>query len=113
MQPVNKLITPFKNQQKLVQKRFQADSALASVTVGTVHKIQGQEADVVIYSPVNPRSYFINQSEKGLRMNNVALSRAKQHLVLLGSTMKLRRNVYLASFVNQAHQWAPQWRKMK
>jgi transcription initiation factor TFIIIB Brf1 subunit/transcription initiation factor TFIIB len=89
------IITPFANQHRLFEKAITSfaeakDAALTHVTVGTVHKYQGSEREIIIFSTVYgkadaPRSknFFFNRRDTD--MINVAVTRAKEIFVCFGS----------------------------
>jgi hypothetical protein len=81
------VIVPYKAQVGLVQSRLSGivgSSALVELNVGTVDSFQGGERDVILYgfTRSNPerRVGFLDE----LRRANVAFTRAKQQLVLVG-----------------------------
>lgn len=87
------VITPFRSQVQLLQSKFQAIAALqevagqAELLVDTVHKFQGDERDVMFFSPVVARG--ITPGALGfLRSNgnlfNVAITRARGLLYVIG-----------------------------
>ena len=87
------VVTPFRAQAKLLQALIESRSELeglsarAELLVDTVHKFQGDERDVMFFSPVVSRG--ISQSALGfLRSNgnlfNVAITRARGLLHVVG-----------------------------
>ncbi len=78
------VITPYKAQVRELETRLNRKwKALSEVRAGTVHTFQGRQADVVIYSLVRTGSAewrFLADP----RLFNVAMSRAKSLLVLVG-----------------------------
>jgi hypothetical protein len=81
------VIVPYKAQVDLIQSRLSGiagSSALVALNVGTVDSFQGGERDVILYgfTRSNPerRVGFLDE----LRRANVAFTRAKQQLVLVG-----------------------------
>lgn len=85
------IITPFKAQQILLESLInQQYKALKGITVGTVHSLQGAERNLIVFSPVysgsgqdNIRNYFFD-SESGINILNVAVSRAKDSFLVFG-----------------------------
>ncbi|MEV6974522.1 AAA domain-containing protein [Kitasatospora sp. NPDC093806] len=77
------IITPFKEQRKQLQRRFDG----SPVKVGTVHAFQGGECDVIILSLVanadSPRT-TVNWLRNEARLWNVAITRAKAQLITVG-----------------------------
>lgn len=78
------VITPYRDQEKALKKY------LPHVKVGTVHKFQGSEFPVIIFSPVvsgDENSSFVNNRN----MVNVAISRAKEIFAIVGDYEKLSK----------------------
>tara|TARA_B100000614_G_scaffold45718_1_gene38701 strand:- start:39 stop:1817 length:1779 start_codon:yes stop_codon:yes gene_type:complete len=85
------VVTPFRSQKNLINthlKKLEVVSETSqSLTVGTVHALQGAERPVVLFSPV----YGTNDTGSGFffdvnfNMLNVALSRAKEHFFVFGT----------------------------
>ncbi|HUC88013.1 MAG TPA: AAA domain-containing protein [Candidatus Binatia bacterium] len=84
------IATPYSKQQeyiaKTVMNKFEPEQ-LKNVRIMTVHKFQGSEADIMIFSPViagkgdgGSDHWFISNKE----ILNVAVSRAKQLLLIVG-----------------------------
>jgi KaiC/GvpD/RAD55 family RecA-like ATPase len=91
------VISPYRAQANLIRELLDECSLGSQVSVGTVHKFQGSERDVIILDltesqPLNPGSFFsaISLRETGARLLNVALSRARKHLVVIGNLEYLR-----------------------
>lgn len=76
------IITPYRNQVSLLNSR------LSDVAIGTVHEFQGQEKEVILMSMVvdntkrNSGAYFVGNKPNFL---NVAFTRAKKQLILVGN----------------------------
>lgn len=76
------IITPYKNQARLIKER------IPNVESGTVHVFQGQEKEVILMSMVvdntqrNSGTFFIGNKPNFL---NVAFTRAKTQLILVGN----------------------------
>jgi superfamily I DNA and/or RNA helicase len=77
-------------------------AGMRGVQAGTVHTMQGQEADVALYDPVDPMRWFVAQSSAAPRLANVAVSRAKRQVVLVGDRRALERNRWLAPMMAAA-----------
>lgn len=81
------VVTPFKEQARLVQQQIAAKlgSDAESLTVGTVHALQGAERPVVIFTPAYsshedmPRFF-----DRSVNMLNVAVSRARDSFIVIG-----------------------------
>ena len=103
------VLTPYASQARLLRAELGRRRELRGVKVGTVHKSQGQEADVVIYSLVDARSWFIMDGPIADRLNNVAISRTRHQLIFLAQLDAMRENPYLASFANHCLSWTRTW----
>jgi hypothetical protein len=87
------VVSPFRAQANLIREIVAADSALTQRLAGTdclidtVHKFQGDERDVVFFSPVLSAA-MPSSAEAFLRKNgnlfNVAITRARAQLVVVG-----------------------------
>lgn len=81
------VITPFSKQKNELYRQFSLFDVNTDITIGTVHALQGAERPIVIFSP----TYGINQADgqlffdSGYNMLNVALTRAKQHFIVMGN----------------------------
>ncbi len=80
------VVTPFKAQANLIRNLLRR-SGFGSITVGTVHSLQGAERRIVVFSTVydskDGNSYFF---DSGVNMLNVAVSRAKDSFVVFGDS---------------------------
>lgn len=83
------VVTPFFAQKniilKLLQQRFGGE--LKSLTVGTVHTLQGAERPIILFSATNDtkdKSLFIDFEGK-YNMLNVAITRAKHSFIVFGN----------------------------
>jgi superfamily I DNA and/or RNA helicase len=79
------IVTPFSRQSALIDRNLK-DNGIPGVTVGTVHRLQGDERCIVIFSSVYGEgdqgiSKFYDRSHN---MLNVAVSRAKDCFLLFG-----------------------------
>lgn len=73
------IITPYNNQVDIIEKYFNENTIHKNIEVGTIHKFQGREKEVIIISTVdNNETGFIDD-----KMLNVAISRAKNKLYLV------------------------------
>ncbi len=80
-------ISPFKAQAKQIAKFF-AENDIATWSASTVHSQQGSEADIVIFDSVNAGSYSWPYDE-WQRLVNVALSRAREAILVLSSRAEM------------------------
>ena len=87
------VITPFVNQKKLIEQGFKENN-IKDVNCGTIHTFQGDEKDVILFSlavtdKTTDRTYdWLNTNRE---LINVATSRAKQKLVVIGSEQEIER----------------------
>lgn len=103
------VVTPFAAQARLIEQRLavKAPTVAKNITVGTAHRLQGAERAIVLFSPVygenSPKATFIDGT---LELMNVAVSRAKDLFVILGSDARLSGPDPgpVFSLVNQTHQ---------
>jgi hypothetical protein len=91
--------SPFRAQASLLRRGV---GDLEGVRVGTIHKMQGQEADVAVFDPAHPSRWFISKSSSAPRLVNVAASRARSAWVLVGKRSGLAANPWLEPFVDVA-----------
>ncbi|MFE3796487.1 caspase, EACC1-associated type [Nocardia tengchongensis] len=80
------VVTPFKAQADLIESRLRPEM-LDKVRVGTVHTFQGGECDVMIFSLVaapGMRAGSVAWLDGQLNMWNVAITRARANLVVIG-----------------------------
>ena len=79
------VITPYRGQMRLIQNRvLQADHMLRkeNIRVNTIDAFQGDEAEIVIYCTTRGRKHTLFFSD--VKRINVALSRARNELIIVG-----------------------------
>jgi superfamily I DNA/RNA helicase len=91
-------LSPFKAQASLVS-RYLAENHIQNWSASTVHSQQGSEADIVIFDSVNAGSYSWPYDE-WQRMINVAISRARESLIILASRAEMNEP-YLRPLIRQ------------
>jgi len=88
------IITPFANQAGLLIKEFgdRLEHTNKSPKIGTVHKFQGAEFDVVIFSSV-VNDFYNNQEfvQDNVNLLNVSISRAKKLYIHVGDYEVLKK----------------------
>jgi superfamily I DNA and/or RNA helicase len=104
------VITPYRSQIALIRKRLQEKGipALLEVSVDTVERYQGSEREVIIYSfCVNHRyqlKFLPNLTEEnGVlidRKLNVALTRARKRMIVIGVPELLKENPIYHHFIS-------------
>lgn len=85
------IITPFTNQRACIEQALK-ERGITDVTCGTVHAFQGDEKDVILFSlaltdKTHQKTYDWLKTNKELI--NVAVSRAKSKLIMVGSRREL------------------------
>ncbi len=93
------ICSPFRAQSTLIQRGVRD---LRQVKVGTIHRMQGQEADVCIFDPAQARHAFIGDNPLGRRLITVAASRARRCLVISNDPAYLRGHRLLEPFLSAA-----------
>ncbi len=97
------IISPYREQEKRLlnwQDNFQRSNPNTPdrITVGTAHKFQGDERDIVIFSPVlaeGLKEKSLDWLEKTSNLLNVAVSRARITLIVVGDwkfSLSLNKN---------------------
>jgi superfamily I DNA and/or RNA helicase len=81
---------------------FRALGDLSNVIAGTVHRVQGQEADVAIYDPAAPTARFVREQPMAGILLNVAASRAKRAFVISAEPAALAANPLFEPFIRVA-----------
>ena len=103
------IITPYRSQIALIRAELAALGipALNDVAVDTVERFQGSERDVIIYSFCVNRAYQLKYlanvtEEKGVvidRKLNVALTRARMQVFIIGVPQLLNQNPIYADLL--------------
>ena len=106
--PMVAVISPYKQQIGLLKEQLAHASQLKdwvpAITVNTIDSFQGQERDVVYIS-------LVRSNEKGeigflsdIRRMNVAMTRARKKLVVVGDSATLAQHPFYAHFIDYAQQ---------
>lgn len=101
-QPIG-IITPFAAQRRLLSKLICDMELDRWVAAGTVHTFQGNQADLIIFDSVLDEPYYTARlcnpkvTEDVLRDLNVAVTRAKNKFVFIGSSEWLNKHARPAS----------------
>ena len=90
------IISPYRGQVKLLRERLTQSE---NTTINTIDSFQGQERDVVIISLVRNNSQGEIGFLKDYRRMNVAMTRAKKKLVLIGDSATLGQDKFYADFI--------------
>jgi hypothetical protein len=83
--PTIAVITGYAAQAAAIRSEMRRDSTLDRVDCATVHTFQGREVDICIYSVGRRNSDYRIGMLRDYRHLNVALSRARDYLVVVGS----------------------------
>lgn len=75
------VLTPYRAQRRRIEAELTSINAPATA-VSTVHRAQGSERRLVIFDPVCPTADFV-AGEEGMRLVNVAFSRAQCRLIVM------------------------------
>jgi senataxin len=101
------VITPYREQKALLRKRFEelwGKKTLKNVAIETIDSYQGRQVDVVILSCVRAGSGgglgFVND----VRRMNVAITRARKSLWILGALATLRANKEWQALIQDAEE---------
>jgi hypothetical protein len=74
----------------------------AGVTLGTVHRFQGGERSIVVFTTVVTRTRSLQFLNDRVNLVNVAVSRARDHLVVVGDPEALRAGRFTRYLVEQS-----------
>jgi superfamily I DNA and/or RNA helicase len=104
--PTVAVISPYRLQVQLLKEQLDHTPALQpyrdSITVNTIDGFQGQERDVVYISMTrsnnDSRIGFLSE----IRRMNVAMTRAKKRLVVIGDSATLSQSPFYAEFIEYA-----------
>lgn len=111
------IIVPYRNQiaaiRRLLAVRFPDAPSLCGITIDTVERYQGSQRDCIIYGFTIQKPYqldfltdntFLEDGHLIDRKLNVAMTRARQQLILVGNAQLLSRNTVFASLIQFAQQ---------
>lgn len=98
------IITPYKAQARLIRRLLKMNYFLKAyrrrITVNTVDGFQGQERDVIVISMVRDNDDGTIGFLRDLRRMNVAITRAKMKLIIIGNTQTLSRHRFYREFID-------------
>lgn len=94
------IITPYSGQMELLRSMTQDNPKLAKLEIGTVDSFQGREKEAIIIS-------FVRSNDSGeigflseIRRTNVAVTRARRHVCLIGDSDTLGRHPFYRKLVH-------------
>jgi len=98
------IVTPYVKQKLLIEK-FLEDIKIKNIEVDTVHKFQGREKDVIIISFARSKKYSFPQYKLRFigdeTLVNVAITRAKRKLILVGNSKTLYQSELLKRIIDK------------
>ena len=97
------IITPYRAQVELLKETFNSTSINANIrkkiTINTVDAFQGQERDIIYISLVRCNTKGQIGFLSDTRRMNVAITRAKKKLVIVGDSSTIRHHPFYAKFL--------------
>ncbi|HAD80319.1 MAG TPA: hypothetical protein DCF99_14345 [Flavobacteriaceae bacterium] len=102
------IIAPFRNQIALIKQKFELANIPnhEQITVDTVERYQGSQRDIILYSFAvtyhSQLNALVNMNDQGNvdRKLNVALTRAKEQLFLIGNQAILKENQLIKTLID-------------
>lgn len=106
--PTIAVISPYKQQIGLLKEQLSHTHSLQdwaqNISVNTIDSFQGQERDVVYISLVRSNDKADIGFLSDIRRMNVAMTRARQKLVVVGDSATLAQHPFYANFIDYAEQ---------
>jgi ATP-dependent RNA/DNA helicase IGHMBP2 len=114
------IISPYKEQLHVLQEQLQHTPALQAyahkITVNTIDSFQGQERDIVYISMTRTNANGIIGFLADTRRMNVAMTRARKKLVVIGDSATLSHHRFYEDFIAHAEKhnayrsaWEENW----
>ena len=104
--PTVAVISPYRLQVAVLQEQLQHVAELApykgKISVNTIDSFQGQERDIVYISMVRSNADNVIGFLADIRRMNVAMTRARKKLVIVGDSATLSRLSFYADFISYA-----------
>jgi superfamily I DNA and/or RNA helicase len=114
--PTIAVISPYKQQVELLKEQLQHSPALkeynGNITVNTIDSFQGQERDIVYIGMTRSNSDNKIGFLSDIRRMNVAMTRARKKLVVIGDSATLSQLPFYSDFISYAEQrnaWQSAW----
>ncbi len=107
------IITPYRAQIAQIQEVFQKENINSEgLTIDTVERYQGGARDIILISlctnAASQMDSLVSLSEEGVdRKLNVALTRAREHVVVLGNEELLRQNEVYGKLIDFCKSYTP------
>lgn len=106
--PTIAIISPYRNQVHLLQELLQHSAVLRryahKISVNTIDSFQGQERDIVYIGMTRSNADSKIGFLSDIRRMNVAMTRARKKLVVIGDSSTLSRLPFYADFISYAEQ---------
>jgi ATP-dependent RNA/DNA helicase IGHMBP2 len=104
--PTVAVISPYKQQIGLLKEQLEHSPALKEfqdkIAINTIDSFQGQERDIVYISLVRSNDKAEIGFLADIRRMNVAMTRAKKKLVVVGDSATLAQHTFYADFIDYA-----------
>ena len=96
------ILSPYKGQINYMEREIRADDKLVNlaIKVKTIDGFQGQESDIVIVSLVRSNGKNDIGFLKDYRRFNVAITRAKSQVVVVGDSSTIGKDLFFAGFLD-------------
>ena len=96
------ILSPYKGQINYMEREIRADDKLVNlaIKVKTIDGFQGQESDIVIVSLVRSNEKNDIGFLKDYRRFNVAITRAKSQVVVVGDSSTIGKDLFFAGFLD-------------
>ena len=118
--PTIAVISPYKEQLYVLKEQLQHNPTLQAyahkIAVNTIDSFQGQERDIVYISMTRSNTDGIIGFLSDTRRMNVAMTRARKKLIVIGDSATLSRFPFYADFITYAEQhdayksaWEENW----
>lgn len=112
--PETAILSPYREQVEYIQEELQNDPRYASlpISVHTIDGFQGQEMDLIVVSLVRSNSRSEIGFLRDYRRMNVALTRARFQLVVIGDSATIGDDPFYAAFLDHCQRsgaWRSAW----
>lgn len=103
------VISPYKAQVMFMQEYFEENFDLPvlikkKISINTIDSFQGQERDIIYISLVRSNEKNVIGFLADIRRMNVAMTRARKKLVIIGDSGTIAKNDFYNSFVDYIHE---------
>jgi superfamily I DNA and/or RNA helicase len=107
------VISPYKHQIEVLKEQLDHSSELKEygdkISVNTIDSFQGQERDIVYISMTRSNADNVIGFLSEVRRMNVAMTRAKKKLVVVGDSSTLSQADFYADFIHYAQERNAYW----